>query len=141
MHDENCIFCKIVSGEIPSHKVYEDKDVYAFLDASPLTAGHTLVITKDHYENFMSVPQEKLHNVMDVVQKIGQAQIRGLLARGVNIISNAGTIAGQAIMHFHIHVIPRYEVGDGFRITEFNTDDAINFNLPVLAGKISDELK
>jgi len=136
MHDPNCVFCKIVKGEIPAYKVYEDTHVLAFLDAKQITAGHTLVIPKDHYDNFMSVPQVRLHNVMDVVQKIGQIQVRRLLARGVNIISNAGEIAGQSVMHFHIHVIPRYDVGDGFRITMLEKDQKFELNLPSIASKL-----
>ena len=86
MEHKDCLFCKIVRGEIPSHKVYEDDDVLAFLDISQVTKGHTLVIPKKHYDNFLATPQEVMHKVMDVAQRIGQAQMLTLGAKGVNIL-------------------------------------------------------
>ena len=85
MKKEDCIFCKIAAGEIPSSKVYEDDDVMAFLDISQTTIGHTLVIPKQHYDNFLVIPKDLMHKVMDVAQRIGQAQIAILNAKGVNI--------------------------------------------------------
>ena len=87
MHEKD-VFCKIVDGEIPCYKLYEDDDVLAFLDISQVTKGHALVISKKHYENFLSTPQEVMHKVMDVAQRIGQVSIKLLGAKGVNILSN-----------------------------------------------------
>jgi len=136
---EDCIFCKIVSGSIPSNKIYEDDDVIAILDISQATKGHTLVISKAHYPNFLATPKDIMHKVMDVAQRIGQAQISVLGAKGINILSNIGEEAGQTIMHYHVHVIPRYTRDAGFQITmkENNIDKN---SLPVLANQIKKHL-
>jgi histidine triad (HIT) family protein len=132
---DDCLFCKIIKGEIPSSKVYEDDDVIAFLDISQATKGHTLVVPKKHYDNFLTTPKEIMHKVMDVAQRIGQAQIMMLGAKGVNILSNVNKEAGQSIMHFHVHVIPRYQSSEGFQISlKDNSDQGLS--LPTLANEI-----
>ena len=119
------IFCRIIDGEIPSSKVYEDDDVLAILDISQTTKGHTLVMPKKHYDDFLSTPPETLHKVLDVAQRIGQAEMAILGAQGVNILTNVGPVAGQSVIHFHVHVIPRYLSGDpGFQITMKSQDIA-----------------
>lgn len=138
---QDCIFCKIAVGLIPCTKVYEDDDVLAFLDIGQATTGHTLVISKKHYPNFLATPKNIMHKVYDVAQKIGQAQIQTLGARGVNVLSNCYKEAGQSIPHFHVHVIPRYEPADGFRIEMYENVHIGELNLPVLASKISKALK
>lgn len=135
---EKDIFCKIVDGEIPCYKLYEDDDVLAFLDISQVTKGHALVISKQHFDNFLSTPQEVMHKVMDVAQRIGQVDIKLLGAKGVNILSNCYPAAGQSVMHFHVHVIPRYEQGEGIEITMKNNSEGLN--LPAIAGQIKDNL-
>ena len=135
---EKDVFCKIIDGDIPCHKLYEDDDVLAFLDISQVTKGHALVISKKHYDNFLSTPQEVMHKVMDVAQRIGQVDIKLLGAKGVNILSNCYPAAGQSVMHFHVHVIPRYEEGEGFEITM--KDNSEGLNLPVLAREIKENL-
>ena len=135
---EKDVFCKIIDGEIPCHKLYEDDDVLAFLDISQVTKGHALVISKKHFDNFLSTPQEIMHKVMDVAQRIGQVDIKLLGAKGVNILSNCYPAAGQSVMHFHVHVIPRYQEGEGFEITM--KDNSKGLNLPALAGQIKDNL-
>ena len=137
MHEKD-VFCKIIDGEIPCYKLYEDDDVLAFLDISQVTKGHALVISKKHFENFLSTPQEIMHKVMDVAQRIGQVDIKLLGARGVNILSNCYPAAGQSVMHFHVHVIPRYEEDKGFEITMKNNSEGLN--LPILAEQIKDNL-
>ena len=135
---EKDVFCKIIDGDIPCHKLYEDDDVLAFLDISQVTKGHALVISKKHYDNFLSTPQEVMHKVMDVAQRIGQVDIKLLGAKGVNILSNCYPAAGQSVMHFHVHVIPRYEEGEGFEITM--KDNSKGLNLPILAKEIKENL-
>ena len=137
MHEKD-VFCKIIAGEIPCYKLYEDDDVLAFLDISQVTKGHALVVSKKHYENFLSCPQEEMHKVMDVAQRIGQVEIKLLGALGVNILTNCYPAAGQTVMHFHVHVIPRYEQDKGFAITMNNNAEGLN--LPALAGEIKDNL-
>lgn len=135
--DSNCIFCKIADGVIPSYKIYEDDDVLAFLDVNPVTYGHTLVISKEHYETALSARKEILHKVMDVAQRIGQVQIKQLGAKGVNILTNCYEAAGQTVRHFHVHVIPRYESTDGFKL-EFKTSD-IKYQLVEVMEKLTDK--
>lgn len=137
---KDCIFCQIANGEIPSYKLYEDDDVIAFLDISQVTRGHTLVVSKEHYDNFLSTPKDVLHKVMDIAQRIGQAQIQIMGAKGVNILANCYEEAGQSVMHFHVHVIPRYGKGDNF-ILEMKNPDADKELLPAIAESIKKELK
>ena len=136
---EKDIFCKIIDGEIPCHKIYEDEDVIAFLDISQVTKGHTLVVSKKHYENFLTVPKKEMHKVMDVAQSIGQVAIKFLGAKGVNILTNCYEEAGQTVMHFHVHVIPRYENTDGFILEMKNNADGLN--LPAIAKVVEENLK
>ena len=133
------VFCKIVNGEIPCYKLYEDEEVLAFLDISQVTKGHALVIPKKHYDNFLSVPHELMHKVMDVAQRIGQVDIKILGAKGVNILTNCYEAAGQSVPHFHVHVIPRYNEAEGFCI-EMKSNDGKELNLPALASTIKSEL-
>ncbi|MBQ0009245.1 MAG: HIT family protein [Firmicutes bacterium] len=136
MYDKDCIFCKIAQGIIPSNIVYEDDDVMAFLDISQVTQGHTLVIPKKHTQNFLTAEKDIMHKVMDVAQRIGQAQISILGAKGVNILTNVNKEAGQSVYHFHVHVIPRYIADDGFKIEMKENDKLEELSLPVLADKI-----
>lgn len=136
MQKEDCIFCKIAKGIIPSHKIYEDNDVLAFLDISQTTKGHTLVIPKEHYDNFLCVPQEVMHKVMDVAQRIGQADIMMLGAKGVNILTNVNKEAGQSVFHFHVHVIPRYDIKEGFKLEMKDNSNQEGLSLPSLASEI-----
>jgi len=110
----DCIFCKIIAGEIPSFKVYEDEDSLAFLDIAPVNPGHTLVIPKKHYVNMEEIPEEELCKVMKTVKKVGKAIKNGLGAAGYNIVSNNDPIAGQIVPHLHWHIIPRIE-NDGLQ--------------------------
>lgn len=132
---KNCIFCQIANGEIPCHKIFEDDDVLAFLDISQVTKGHALVICKEHYENFLSTPKDLVHKVMDIAQRVGQVQIQMLGAKGVNIVSNCYENAGQSVMHFHVHVIPRYGKADSF-ILEMKDNSKESLNLPAIADQI-----
>ena len=135
--DANCIFCKIVAGQVPCTKLYEDDDVLAFLDINPVTYGHTLVISKEHYSTFLSTPKSVMNKVMNVAQRIGQVQIEQLGAKGVNILINSYEAAGQVVPHFHVHVIPRYTAKDGFRL-EFK--ELKDVNLPKVAEEMKDNL-
>lgn len=136
---DDCVFCKIIKGEIPSAKIYEDNEVVAILDISQATRGHTLVLPKTHYDNFLSTPKELMHKVMDVAQRIGQAEMSVLGAKGVNILTNIGKEAGQSVMHYHVHIIPRYVRDVGFQITlkENIVDKSL---LPKLANIIKEKI-
>lgn len=136
---EKCIFCQIANGEIPCYKIYEDDEVLAFLDISQVTRGHTLVISKKHYDNFLSTPKALIHQTMDVAQRIGQVQISMFGAKGVNVLTNCYKEAGQSIPHFHIHVIPRYGQDDRL-VIEMKSLDGEKFNLLAIAEKIKSNL-
>ena len=109
-----CIFCRIVAGQVPATKVYEDDAVLAFLDIGPVVKGHTLVIPKAHHDLMMQTPPDLLARMMAVVQKVAQAQVAGLDAEGINILQSNGAVAGQEVPHVHLHVIPRFQ-DDGHR--------------------------
>lgn len=104
---DECIFCKIVAGEIPAEKVHEDSETLAFIDIQPTNPGHTLVIPKDHFENIYTVPAELLCRMAMTVQKVALAVKNGMDADGINLIMNNESAAGQIVEHAHIHVIPR----------------------------------
>lgn len=110
----DCIFCKIINGEIPSAKVYENEHVYAFLDISQVTKGHTLVIPKVHKENVYELTEEIASNLFKEVPKIANAIKKAYNPIGLNTLNNNGELAGQSVYHFHLHLIPRYGEGDGF---------------------------
>jgi len=110
----NCLFCKIVNGEIPSYKVYEDDDFLAFLDINPINLGHTLVVPKNHYANLFDLPTDILARLGLVLQKVGQAVKTGAKADGLNLGMNNEPAAGQLIFHAHFHLIPRFQ-DDGFK--------------------------
>lgn len=107
-----CIFCNIVEGSIPSSKVYEDDDVLAILDLSQTTLGHTIVMPKKHYDNFLEMPQNEYANLMAKVQEVAKLVTSKLNANGCNILINTNAVAGQTIMHTHVHIIPRYNEND-----------------------------
>ncbi|WP_342664036.1 HIT family protein [Alteribacter aurantiacus] len=110
----DCIFCKIVKGDIPASKVYEDNHVVAFFDISQVTKGHTLVIPKHHVENVYELDEETSRNLFAAVPKIANALKAEFEPIGLNILNNNGKAAGQSVFHYHLHLIPRYGKGDGF---------------------------
>lgn len=110
----DCIFCKIVRGEIPSYKIYEDDETFAFLSIGPNNPGHTLVIPKDHIENVYDLDEKHYGPVMRAVKKVAVAVKKGMHADGINVHMNNDGPAGQVIFHAHIHIIPRF-VGDGLK--------------------------
>jgi len=109
--DENCIFCKIIAGEIPSAKVYEDETVLAFMNLQQKNPGHTLVIPKEHYPNVYEIPDELAGYVAQVAARLARVIKTQFGAAGINILQNNEPAAMQSVFHFHSHVIPRY-VGD-----------------------------
>ena len=110
----NCIFCKIISGEIPSVKIYEDEHVFAFMDIMPLSKGHTLLIPKTHREFVYDLTPDEAGNLFSVAPKIATAIKETFNPEGLNLLNNNGAKAGQSVFHFHLHFIPRYGETDGF---------------------------
>ncbi|MBO0961339.1 HIT family protein [Neobacillus sp. MM2021_6] len=112
----DCIFCKIVNGEIPAAKVFENEHVVAFMDISQVTKGHTLVIPKIHKENIYELTPEIARNIYEVVPSIATALKKEFEPAAMNTINNNGELAGQTVFHFHVHLIPRYGKGDGLGV-------------------------
>jgi histidine triad (HIT) family protein len=122
-----CIFCKIIDGNIPSSKVYEDENILAILDLSQTTYGHTLVMPKKHYQNILEIPSDELATLMVKVQELAKLITAKLNANGVNILVNTNEAAGQTVMHLHIHIIPRYDENDGISI-DFKPNENANLS-------------
>ncbi|MFH1225846.1 MAG: HIT family protein [bacterium] len=117
----DCIFCKIIKGEIPGHKVYEDDQVLAFLDITPVSKGHTLVVPKEHTDNLLTMSEEQIKQVFLAVQKIAKKIDEVLKPDGINLGMNNKPGAGQVIFHAHVHLMPRY-ANDGLKLWGKNYD-------------------
>jgi|APSaa5957512535_1039671.scaffolds.fasta_scaffold190088_2 histidine triad (HIT) family protein len=112
MVDPDCIFCKIIAGEVPSFKLYEDERVFAMMDINPFSDGHCLVITKSHAENLLGADPNDLAAVLPAAQRICRAVETALEPEGVNLVQANGPAAGQTVFHFHTHIFPR-SLNDG----------------------------
>ena len=109
MKKDDCIFCKIANGEIPSATIYEDEDFRVILDLSPASKGHALILPKEHYANLFELDDEKAGKVLVVAKKVITKMKEILNCDGYNLVQNNGEAAGQTVNHFHLHLIPRYE--------------------------------
>lgn len=109
---DDCIFCKIIAGDIPSSKIYEDDEVLAFLDISQATKGHTLLIPKEHVRNTLDLSEQKAATLFSRLPKLARAVKTATQADGLNIVNNNEEAAGQTVFHTHIHLLPRYLDGD-----------------------------
>ena len=110
--NDNCIFCKIANGIIPSATVYEDDDFRAILDIAPAHKGHTIILPKKHADNLFELDEETASKLLPIAKKVASAVKEVTKCDGVNILQNNGTAAGQSVFHLHVHVVPRFE-GDG----------------------------
>lgn len=137
MRDENCIFCKIIAGEIPSNTIYEDDDFKVILDVSPASKGHALILPKNHVADIFSIDEELAAKAMKLAKKLATHMKDVLHCDGFNILQNNGEVAGQTVFHFHMHLIPRYK--------DAKNDDMILWNhlefTPEELAAIRDELK
>ena len=115
MFDSECVFCKIVAGEIDSIPVYEDANTLAFMDINPIAYGHTLVIPKQHWQNLYEVPDDQLAYVTATAKRVATAIRKALVPDGVSLVQANGKGAAQSVLHFHMHVIPR-TLGDELKI-------------------------
>lgn len=126
MKDENCIFCKLANGEIPTATLYEDEDFRVILDANPASKGHALIIPKEHYANLYELDDELAGKVMILAKKMITKLTDILGCDGYNLVQNNGETAGQTVFHFHLHMIPRYKgdnVGLGWNMKELTEED------------------
>ena len=108
MNKDDCIFCKIANGEIPSATVYEDSICRVILDVSPANKGHALIIPKEHFDNIYSMDAETAAKIFTIATEVAKAQKAELNPDGLNILQNNGEAAGQTVFHFHMHLVPRY---------------------------------
>ena len=109
MRQNDCIFCKIVNGDIPSKTLYEDEEFKVILDVGPATRGHALILPKNHYANLYELPDETAVKVMLLAKKMAVLMTEKLGCDGFNLVQNNGKAAGQTVFHFHLHLIPRYK--------------------------------
>ncbi len=105
---DNCIFCKIIAGEIPSTTIYEDEDFQVILDINPASKGHALILPKGHYANIYQLPEDLAAKAMKLAKKLAEHMTDKLQCDGFNLVQNNGEVAGQTVFHFHLHLIPRY---------------------------------
>lgn len=136
---DDCIFCKIVKGDIPAYKIYEDDFVMVFLDIKPFTKGHSLVIPKAHFENIFDIDETILEKISVVAKKVSQKAKDALQADGIRLSQSNGKTAGQEVMHFHLHIIPRYS-DDGLSANPTATLHLPEAN-PEELKKIAEQLK
>jgi len=115
---EDCIFCKIVKGEIPCHKIYEDNNVFVFLDANPLVSGHCLAIPRKHFENIFDIDKNVMAEIVETTRKLAKKMKNNLGVTGVDLVSASGRDADQSVFHFHLHIIPRRE-NDGLTMNDW----------------------
>jgi len=111
MKDDNCIFCKLANGDIPTNSIYEDDDFKVILDASPATKGHSLIIPKSHYKDIYEIDEELAGKAFKLAKKLTISMTDKLGCEGFNILQNNKEVAGQTVFHFHMHLIPRYKEG------------------------------
>lgn len=127
MKDNNCIFCKLANGEIPTNAIYEDEDFKVILDASPASKGHALILPKEHYANIYEIDDEVLAKASKLAKKIITHEKDVLKCDGYNVVQNNGEVAGQTVFHYHMHLIPRYASDDNTNVIEWKhkefTDD------------------
>ncbi|MFB6465233.1 HIT family protein [Cytobacillus sp. Hz8] len=137
----DCIFCKIINGEIPAAKIFENEHVLAFTDISQVTKGHTLIIPKIHKENVYELTPEIAQHVFEAVPKIANGIKKAFNPIGLNVVNNNGEAAGQSVFHFHIHLLPRYGKEDGFgAVWKTHTSEYTPEDLQKLAQDIQNAL-
>ena len=116
MSESTCVFCKIVAGQIPALKVFEDDSTLSFVDIGPLAEGHLLVIPKQHFETLHEMSPEKVAALTRHLPRLGQAVMKAVSAQGYNVLQNNGKVSGQVVLHVHFHIIPRVaDDGLGYR--------------------------
>ena len=123
MKKDDCIFCKLANGDIPTNTIYEDADFRVILDAAPATRGHALILPKDHFANLYELDENVAASAMKLAKKMVAHMTEKLHCDGFNLVQNNGECAGQTVFHFHMHLIPRYE-NDGAKIAWKPTNPA-----------------
>ncbi len=128
----DCIFCKIIKGDIPSRTVYEDELFKVIMDIEPATRGHLLILPKNHYDDLFALGEEESKAIIPLAQKLGEKLKKELNCDGLNLVQNNGVAANQTVMHFHLHLIPRYE--------NDNNKERLSWNHEELSAEQLDEI-
>ncbi len=134
MKKDDCIFCRLAGGDIPTNTIYEDDGYRVILDNGPATRGHALILPKDHYQDLYELPDDTAAGAMKLAKKVAARMKEVLHCDGLNLVQNNGAAAGQTVLHFHLHVIPRYE-NDGQRIL-WNPTEPSNEELQAVCGEL-----
>ena len=137
MKDDNCIFCKLANGQIPTNSIYEDDDFNVILDASPATKGHALILPKEHYANIFEIDEEILGKAAKLAKKIMIKEKDNLKCDGYNLLQNNGEVAGQTVFHFHMHLIPRYESDENKDIIQLSHIELSDDEMKEIKDKMS----
>lgn len=139
MIKDDCIFCKIANGSIPSYSLYEDDDFKVILDIEPSSKGHALILPKNHAANLFELDDASASKALGIAKKVGGALMSVLNCDGLNVLQNNGDAAGQTVHHYHIHLIPRYNDNDNVTISwsheTFDKDGADSF-VEAVKGRI-----
>lgn len=138
MKKDDCIFCKIANGEIPSTTLYEDEDFRVILDLGPASRGHALILPKEHYANLYEIEDDTAAKVMVLAKKMAKVMTKGLKADGFNLVQNNGETAGQTVFHFHLHLIPRY--ADEKKIIEWTPGTISKEEMEKIASQVKEQL-
>lgn len=136
MKQDNCIFCKIIAGEIPSQAIYEDDKFKVILDVAPATRGHALILPKSHYANLYELPDDVASDTIKLAKKMMKIMTDRLGCDGFNILQNNGEVAGQSVFHFHMHLLPRYK--DDGEILKYNPQNPDGKELEQLRKILTD---
>ncbi len=134
---ENCIFCKIIRGEVPASIVYEDDQVTAFLSNRPVSIGHTLVVPKKHYQNIFEIPADEAAHLFKIVKRITHAVKAAIAPEGIRIVQNNGEAAGQVVFHFHMHIIPMKSGEHFFHENGFRDPSLLDLDAKNIAANLT----
>ena len=135
--EDNCIFCKLANGIIPTNSIYEDETFKVILDMGPATKGHALILPKEHADNLFELPDDTASKAMVLAKNLGSSLVKKLKADGLNVVQNNGETAGQTVMHYHLHLIPRYKDDNQHILWEPTkvTDEELKEVVNIMTGK------
>lgn len=136
MRKDDCIFCKIANGDIPTNAIYEDDEFKVFMDVAPATKGHALVVPKNHFADIYEIDPETLGKAVKIGQKVVKHATKVLGCEGYNLIQNNGEISGQTVFHFHLHLIPRYENMDNTNLLKWVSGTSTSEDLKELCEQL-----
>lgn len=136
-NDSDCIFCKIIAGDIPCFKVYEDAHAFAFMDINPIAPGHTLVVPKNHHPNLLEIDDDDLAAVQSASKKVAAKIMTALNPGGIAVLQLNGLGANQVVMHYHVHLVPRNRPDDGITLLEWEPEPGDMGQIEQVAAKIS----